>query len=240
MPIIPPPNEWKVPRGHFKPRRSAYELAHRWHGTGRFPDEVAAALDAVPALAGAEVVDARPEYPVRLPGGGHTTQIDLWVHAHSGAGNVSIAVEGKVAEPFGPRVRTWLEPVARSRGGAPAGPSAGKRQRLNHILDLLRLREEQVMDLHYQLLHRTASALLAPGPTDHAVMLVHSFGPPSNRSFHHFCSFAAALGARAERGCIVPVPGRVAPSLHLGWVDGPFSPVSSTCQEEGDAGGIGG
>jgi hypothetical protein len=48
-----------------------------------------------------------PEFKVPLPGGAHASQNDIFVLARSTAGPISIMVEGKVNESFGPALREW-------------------------------------------------------------------------------------------------------------------------------------
>ncbi|RYY05738.1 MAG: hypothetical protein EON55_25125, partial [Alphaproteobacteria bacterium] len=63
-------------------------------------------------------------------------------------GLVGCTVEGKVDEPFGPTVAQQM-----------ASPSPGKIERLAYLCDLLGI-SDCPPDVHYQLLHRTASALI--------------------------------------------------------------------------------
>ncbi|MFA7012304.1 MAG: hypothetical protein WC202_05045, partial [Desulfobacterales bacterium] len=46
-----------------------------------------------------------PEHKVPLPGGSRSSQNDIWVLARSKGQLISIAVEGKVSETFGPTVQ---------------------------------------------------------------------------------------------------------------------------------------
>jgi hypothetical protein len=163
-----------------------------------------------PALAEAEMLLAIPEHQVPLPGGGRPSQNDLWVLARTPTGLVSMAVEGKVSEPFGPTVGEWL-----------VNASEGKQRRLAYLRDLLKLPDPVPPNLRYQLLHRTASAVLEARRffAAHAVMLVHSFSQ-SDEWFADFSDFAAALGVSIEKGQLVPVPNHSGPTLHLGWVRG--------------------
>jgi hypothetical protein len=50
---------------------------------------------------------AIPEYKVSLPGWGAASQNDIFCLARTQHGLVSIMVEGKVNEPFGPLVKEW-------------------------------------------------------------------------------------------------------------------------------------
>jgi hypothetical protein len=196
--------------GHWRTGYSARSLAHCWHDAAGFPVSVTQALATAPVLADAEILLAIPEHQVPLPGGARPSQTDLWVLARTRTGLTSIAVEGKVSEPFGPTVGEWL-----------ANASEGKRRRLAYLRDLLNLPDPVPPNLRYQLLHRTASALIEARRffAAHAVMLVHSFSQ-SDEWFADFAQFTEALGASAAKGKMVPVPDRAEPTLHLAWVRG--------------------
>ena len=66
-----------------------------------------------------------PEFKVPLPGGVRPSQNDLFVLARGTNGLVSIMVEGKVRESFGPTLGEW-------RGAA----SPGKKSRLQFLLQI--------------------------------------------------------------------------------------------------------
>jgi hypothetical protein len=134
----------------------------------------------------------------------------VWVLARTGTELVSIAVEGKVAEPFGPTLAEWLD-----------GSSAGKRERLEFLRNELGLPEDIPGTVRYQLMHRTASAIMEAKRfcASHAVMLVHSFNQ-SHLWFEDFSAFAALFGIRVEVNRLTSVGQRGGVHLHLGWVCG--------------------
>jgi hypothetical protein len=107
-----------------------------------------------------------PEFKVPLPGGARASQNDIFVLARSSAGPVSIMVEGKVSESFGPTVEQWRYEA-----------SAGKHERLNFLLRTVGRDAAPVGAIRYQLLHRAASAFLTGEQyrAAAAVLLVHSF-----------------------------------------------------------------
>jgi hypothetical protein len=154
----------------------------------------------------------RGPHRVALPGGSRASQIDLFVLARTGDGElVSITVEGKVGEPFGPRVSDWL---VDDRGG--------KQRRLAALLETLGLPADTAPDLlRYQLLHRTAAAVIEAQRFNarYAMMVVHAFGKHRG-GYDAYAEFGEAIGARPERGHITPArdTGRV--SLSVGWIDG--------------------
>jgi hypothetical protein len=97
-----------------------------------------------------------------LPGGSRASQTDLFALARSGSDLISIAVEGKVAEAFDTTVGEWLDRRAaeQAKRGRTRQPSAQTRKRLAFLCELLQLEEGDILDLRYQLLHRTAAAIL--------------------------------------------------------------------------------
>jgi len=148
---------------------------------------------------------------VPLPGSGKASHTDLWCLARADGELVSVAVEGKVDEPFGPTLEEWL-----------VDASEGKLARLAFLRDQLRLPEDALHPwLRYQLLHRTAAALFLAERfrARHAVMLVHSFHA-GDAGVDDYARFLELFGAKAEVGAVVPVGERGGVQLHFGWVRG--------------------
>jgi hypothetical protein len=206
--------DWKRlladPDLHWKIGRSARTLANCWQDADGFPASLNTAL--VDARLDLDLLLALPEHRVPLPGGSRPSQTDLFVLARNGTGAlITIAVEGKAGEPFGPLVGDWLR-----------DDQGGKVKRLSYLLDILRLPPDAPVDaLHYQLLHRTTSAVIEArrfGATN-AMMLVHSFGDDRD-GYGHFAEFTRALGAQPPRGAIRPAVRDDDLRLWLGWVDG--------------------
>ncbi|HEU4564653.1 MAG TPA: hypothetical protein VFS05_08400 [Gemmatimonadaceae bacterium] len=164
-------------------------------------------------LAQSELLLAIPEHKVPLPGGGRPSQTDLWLLLRTPNTLASVAVEGKVAERFGPTVGEWL-----GEGGEEGNQN--KARRLRGLCEILGI-PSAGRDLRYQLLHRTASAIIEARRflAAHAVMLVHSFSQ-QDAWYEDFERFAVALGAQPEKGRLVQIPGRAEPTLHIGWVRG--------------------
>lgn len=200
------------PDKHWRTGYSARALAHAWEDAGGFPSEVRVALDSAAdsGLHGLELLAAFPEYPVPLPGGRRPSQNDIWLLARGSAGLVSIAVEGKVAEPFDRPVNEWL-----------AEASDGKRERLAYLCRNLGLQPEQVGSLRYQLLHRAASAVIEARRfcCPRAVMLVHSFSQ-DHAWFPDYATLAAAFGVDVMPGQVASVRAIDGISLAVGWVTG--------------------
>lgn len=208
------PDDWRrllaEPDKHWRVGYSAHALANAWEGAGGFPDRVGKVLDAsgVPTLSGLELVLGIPEHETPLPGGARPSQSDLLVLARNDAGLVVIAVEGKAEESFGPLVAEWL-----------VDASPGKQRRLGYLCGVLGLNAASVAPLRYQLLHRTASALIEAArlhaPT--ALMLVHSFSP-TGAWFGDYAAFAQALGLESRRDSVSLLGPRHGRTLALGWV----------------------
>jgi hypothetical protein len=206
------PDDWKrflADEGHWRTGFSARTLAYSWQEVDSFPSEVAKVL--APAFPDVELLLALPEHKVPLPGGSRQSQNDLWVLARSQGHNISIAVEGKVSEPFGPTVADWQKEG-----------SKGKTERLDFLLDLLGIAAPIDGGIRYQLLHRTASAIIEARRfgAPHAVMLVHSFSE-SGEWFDDLAAFARLLGVPSllkDTFSSVGIRGGV--SLNIAWVSG--------------------
>lgn len=208
------PADWQAlladPVKHWRPGYSARTLAHSWANQDGLPPEIKNLLRQNTLLADAEPLLIFPEWKVALPGGVRPSQNDVWVLAKGNCGLISIAVEGKVDEPFDKTVSEWK-----------ATTSPGKETRLAFLLEVLGLSAPIPDSIRYQLLHRTASAVLEAerfGAT-HAVMIVHSFSP-TNLWFEDFAAFASLYGQNASVGGIVSMRARNGLPLHIGWAHG--------------------
>jgi len=178
----------------------------------RLPPEITAALDAAndPDLSGLELLLATPEWEVSLPGGTTASCTDVLAIASNARGLAAIAVEAKVDEEFGPTI-----------GEKRRAASAGQVERLEFLHRTLRLAAPLPDDVRYQLLHRTASAVLAARSfhASTAVMIVQSFSPES-RWLGDYQRFCRALGVSSTTGVAQPVPDQSSPRLFLGWCSG--------------------
>ncbi|WP_435531972.1 DUF6946 family protein [Sinorhizobium fredii] len=154
-----------------------------------------------------------PEHKVPLPGSRRgESQNDLFALVRAGEQTVAITIEGKVDEPFDQPLGRWLKEA-----------SAGKRERLNFMCDLLGLKLPLSDDIRYQLIHRTASAVIEAKrfKTDAAAMVVHSFSP-TRRWFEDYAAFAALFGLEAEPDQLHSIEAAHTPRLYLGWASGQF------------------
>ena len=166
-------------------------LAMCWQEADGFPDSVTAVFNQsdFKQLHDIKLLLAIPEHKVPLPGDSAASQNDLFILAKGGGKLFSITVEGKVSEPFGDKyINDWYK-----------DPSPGKMKRLGFLCALLGLRPDKVSDIRYQLLHRTASAVLEAQRFNapNAMMLVHSFSQ-TNEWFEDYAAFAALFGVEAK------------------------------------------
>ncbi len=194
----------------WKDGRSAKLMAETWESSHpTLPAEISATLSGTP-LSSFEAILAIPEYQVPLPGGNRPSQNDLFLLGQVDDDLAVIMVEGKVDEPFGPTVAEWSEDT-----------SEGKQRRLEYLTGLLHLHGDVPGELRYQLLHRTASAIIEARRfhAKYAVMLVHSFSN-EHAWFDDFATFVKLLGGVPENGGSGKVPGHTDPELWVGWAHG--------------------
>lgn len=208
------PEDWKQflaePEKQWKSGYSARSLAYCWQEAGGIPPEVISVLGQVPSLKGLKTIFVIPEHKVPLPGGGRASQNDVWALGESSSGLVSIAVEGKVSEPFGQTVGGWFK-----------NKTTGKEKRLKFLCEELGLEYPPPMNTRYQLLHRTVSAIIGGKRfrTDQSVMVVHSFST-TNEWFEDYQSFLALFGLKAGINQAVTVKIANGINLSFAWVHG--------------------
>ena len=169
------PEEWQlaVGKSRWKTGYSAKSLAYSWEEAKGIPPSVRQVFDrsGVEVFEGLRFVRGHVEHRVSLPGGSAASQNDIFVLAESGSQLIVIMVEGKVRESFGQYMSDWLENIS-SRSGKPA-----RLEFLKATLGLDTFENERLKNIRYQLLHRTASALIEAERfgASTAVMMVHSF-----------------------------------------------------------------
>lgn len=200
------------PSKQWKTGYSARALAHSWQEANGFPTEIRAAFEQSSHFQDIELLLAIPEHQVPLPGGSHPSQNDVWVLARSQGSLVSIAVEGKVSESFGPTMGEWL-----------VDASPGKVVRLAYLRRELGLADNLDLpsSIRYQLLHRTASAIIEAKRlgAQQAMMLVHSFSQ-SHEWFEDYAAFASLFQTEVAIGQVVDAGSCGDIQLSLGWICG--------------------
>ena len=209
------PDDWRLlladPVKHWRTGYSARTLACCWEAADGFPPEVADALASEdPLLEDLTPILGIPEFKVPLPGGVRSSQNDLFVLARSTAGPVAVMVEGKVNESFGPFLGDWLREA-----------SPGKRRRLDFLQEKLGLAGPVPDSIRYQLLHRTASAVITGEQyrAAAAVMLVHSFSP-GRTGWADYAAFLELFGVEAVEGVLQRLPGESPVPLFAAWAVG--------------------
>jgi len=217
------PKDWQSlladPEKHWKSGFSARTLAHSWEAADGFPSEVATSMAQCtdPLLQGLTPLLAIPEFKVPLPGGKRASQNDIFVLGRSSSGPVSIMVEGKVSESFGPTLGDWRDEA-----------SAGKEERLSFLLRTLGLSDVPNGGIRYQLLHRAASALITGEPyrASAAVLLIHSFSQ-QRTGWSDYQAFTRLFGVEAEVGVVQRLGANTAIPLFGVWVIGDPSYLSA-------------
>lgn len=213
---ITKPEDWQSlladPKKKWRRGYSARALAYCWQEADGFPTSVKRAFknSDIDLFHEIEILLAIPEHKVSLPGGSRSSQNDLFVLAKSQGQLISIAVEGKVSEPFGDTISKWLE-----------NQSQGRKKRLDFLCTKLNLKADSLSNIRYQLLHRTVSAILEAKRfnASHALMLVHSFSQ-TDEWFENYALFAALFGIDAKANGIHSA-GRIGDiHLYLGWAKG--------------------
>jgi hypothetical protein len=197
------------PGKHWRAGRSAMALAECWEAARGLPPEIAAIFRKIGG--DPQLLIGLPEHKVPLPGSHRgDSQNDLFGLIRAGGRTFAAAIEGKVDEPFDQPMVKWLK-----------GASPGKLERIAFICELLGLEQPLPDDVHYQLLHRTASAVIEARrfKTDAAVMIVHSFSRTA-RWFDAFERFVELFGAEAACGRLIPVRPDGLPPLFVGWATG--------------------
>lgn len=113
-------------------------------------------------------------------------------------------------EEFGP-------PVGKKREDS----SPGVKERLDYLCDLLGITGHDLDNIRYQLLHRTASALIEADRfcAKQALMLVHSFSQ-THKWFYDYAAFAALFDQDVTPNSPVFAGKRSGKHLYLGWVTG--------------------
>lgn len=195
---------------------SAKSLADHWQDESGFPEDVQAMFNSArtPGIRDSEMLLGIPEAGTKLPGGGYDSQTDLFVLAKCSDGLITITVEGKVNESFDQVTSSWLHKNKQT---------TNRQERLDGLCEILGIDVTEALELRYQLLHRTASALIEAErfSANTAIMLVHSFSP-ERKWFDDYVAFGHALGVSVEYGQITEVGMRAGCRLMIGWLTSPI------------------
>lgn len=215
---ISAPDQWKAllaePEKQWRTGFSAKTIAHSWLDAEGLPEEVSALFTSsgVPSFISLSPLFIFPEHKVLLPPtSGHPSQNDVFVLASTSDGSlISITVEGKVSESFGPTLAEWL-----------AEPSKGKDTRLAFLKQELSLQEALPPTVRYQLLHRLASATIEAKRfgARHAAMVVHSFSS-TDEWLDDFRAFLDLFGAKGQVGLLSWLFNTGPIGVYAGWAQG--------------------
>ncbi|MGD8189416.1 DUF6946 family protein [Brevibacillus ginsengisoli] len=209
--------EWRSfltdPDKQWKSGYSAKELAYSWQNSINYlPSEIQECMNSscLEPFQDLQVLQAIPEYKVPLPGGSRPSQNDLFVLAKGRQGLVSIMVEGKVSEPFGPSLAEW-----------DINGSKGKNERFQYIKETLNITKEIDSSLRYQLFHRAASAVIEAKKygAKNALMLVHSFSD-NNDWFDDYEAFIYLFNLSGKINQIIGYHQINDVNLYFGWIKG--------------------
>lgn len=214
MPILipsPGPESWRQflakPDLQWEKGYSARTLAHSWEAANGLPPEVETIF--AQAFGSIELLLAIPEHKTPLPGGRRASQADVFVLLRHSSSLVACTIEGKVDEPFGPTIDEFKAEI-----------SPGRQERLDFLCRML-----GIVDcpgaIYYQLLHRTASALIEADRffAQDAAMIVHSFSPDQRwlGAYKDFCTLLGCELGDSNAGSVTVPSGK---RLVLGWAAG--------------------
>jgi hypothetical protein len=193
--------DWKSlladPEKHWKSGYSAMLTANSWENAATLsglPFKVESLFNSSDEgiFKSIELVFAIPEYKVSLKGGPRSSQNDVFSILTSKEGLISITVEAKAKEDFGPNINEWKQKVS----------DKGFKTRLRHIMENIGLQDTVPDFIRYQLLHRTASAVIE-AKRFHAiaaVMIVQSFvKADSENHYDDYVKFIELYGKSATK-----------------------------------------
>jgi len=215
------PEDWKPllakPRKHWRTGYSAKSLAYCWQEASNFPSPVKKVFrnSGIALFQNIELLMAFPEYKVPLPPySSRPSQSDIFILAKGNDQLVSIMVEGKVDESFGEIIGDWK---LHDRGG--------KKVRLRFLCDVLQLHVNKIDYIRYQLLHRTASAVIEAKKFEavNALMVVHSFSQlkeKNNERFQDYCQFLKLFDVEGKMNSLAFAKNIGGINLYFGWVKG--------------------
>lgn len=212
------PSEWKElladPIKHWRTGYSTKALAYCWQEARGFPNCVKDVfkISNINLFQDIELLLAFPEYKVPLPGGKRSSQNDIFILARGNNQLITIAVEGKVAEDFGQIVAEWKadDNIRKNKG-----------ERLNYLIRELKLEGKSLDEIHYQLLHRTASAIIEAKrfTAENSLMIVHSFSQKYEH-YEDYETFIDLYGLKAKKDALVGPVDINGINLYFAWIKG--------------------
>ena len=216
-------------QGNFQKGKSAFEVASSWERSKpHLPQEISALFDSQP-----ELLIATPEHETPLKGIGKGSQSDVLAFVRINGDTCAMTVEGKVEESFNETIDSWLKRASSERS------KENRETRLEYLSEVLGIQYPPDGKIHYQLLHRTAAAVIEGSQSrfnvDCAVMLVQSFSPEHKRfgDFENFLELFAIHSA--QPGKLYEIKKSGIP-LWVGWVTStkePPAPVETVAVADG-------
>lgn len=180
------------------------------------PEGIVQLLEQHSELRRPRLVIGTVEHKVVLPHGQRPSQNDVWAIVGVGGDLLSLTVEAKAGEPFGDLVSVWLERRE---------PGSDKPARLKALQKLLGIPDKDATGVRYQLLHRTASAIIEAERigAKYAAMIVQSFRngkriSSTRKSLDDFKAFGRLFGFALEEGRLVRITTETIVPMYLGWV----------------------
>jgi len=161
----------------------------------------------------AELLAATPEHETPLPGKGSGSHSDVLAFVNMRGARCVVTVEGKVDERFRDTVEAWFKEATTE------GSRDNRTKRLDGIYAELGLTNPDTAQIRYQLLHRSAAAVIEAKRfnANCAAMVVQSFSP-KHTGFEDFAEFLKLFGidsAKRDTLYTTHMPGM---ALHFGWV----------------------
>jgi hypothetical protein len=188
-------------------------MAESWEESQGIPDEIKKIFtqSGVPRFSEYELLFAAPEYKVMLDGGQRPSQNDVFAVIKVEDGIMTMTVEGKAREDFGPTLEKWKQKTSVN----------GAKERLEMLKNHLNLTKEPDDSVRYQLLHRTASAVIE-AKKFHAVcaaMVVQSFVKSSEENHYaDFQAFVNLFQSRKYNSDLIYLTKVQDIDLYAGWV----------------------
>ena len=215
----PAPAEWRkslIKDEHWKPGRSAYEVAHSWWTAKGVPSPIVSLLGNDVTLIG-----MRPEYEVSVGtggGSGGSPSCDVFAHVSIGGRSCALVIEAKVDEDFGQQLSLWRKGKKNNPRSAP-----NRKVRLTKICEVLGLDFPPGDSLWYQLFSQTFAAVRMAErlKSDMAAMIVQSFCN-SDSGHDDFLAFCDQFGAQPAVDDASEVVLRSGLPLLLGWAHCPI------------------
>ena len=201
------------PDKQWKQGFSAMSTALSWEKSDGLPPEIKEIFTSAEDenLRDAQLALAIPEYKVVLDGGPRPSQNDVFALVTSSGGLIAMMVEGKAREDFDVPLEQWRQRTS----------AKGAHERMAQISENIGLREPIPNHIRYQLLHRTASAVIEAKRffASHAIMLVQSFVENDDENhFDDFIAFLELYGKKAKKRTMIKLYDNTKYRLYAAWV----------------------